>query len=308
MYNLIIIISNTYIELQDTFALVPDTFEVLPPLQAWVAAAIAAAAGIASSIMANSAAKKQARNAYSQDVEMWNKQNEYNDPKQQMQRLSSAGLNPNLVYGGGSVTGNTSGSTPQYHAPKISYDNLNAGISGALSEYQDFRLKDAQVDNIAAQTRATIQSTINDFYRQGGIESDSAVKYMDRQERQLMQGNTEEDIYQRNRYLTDTYRGQMLQHQMDALSTQNRKSRVDASILENYGEKTALQQLRNLGADEKLKVQDEIEKVLENNARRLGIQGGGTINSVARMVLQSIITGTGNQVPFQSSGTLSKSK
>ena len=33
------------------------------------------------------------------DLAMWNKQNEYNNPKNQMARLASAGLNPNLVYG-----------------------------------------------------------------------------------------------------------------------------------------------------------------------------------------------------------------
>lgn len=36
--------------------------------------------------------------------EMWNKQNLYNLPKNQMARLQAAGLNPNLVYGSGTST------------------------------------------------------------------------------------------------------------------------------------------------------------------------------------------------------------
>lgn len=39
------------------------------------------------------------QNQYS--VENWNRENAYNTPKAQMERLKSAGLNPNLVYNGG---------------------------------------------------------------------------------------------------------------------------------------------------------------------------------------------------------------
>lgn len=51
--------------------------------------------------------------AFDNNVKMWNMQNEYNTPQKQMERLQSAGMNPNLVYGGGNVTGNTAGSAPQ---------------------------------------------------------------------------------------------------------------------------------------------------------------------------------------------------
>lgn len=46
--------------------------------------------------------------AYQRSLNMWNLQNEYNSPTQQMARIRAAGLNPNLVYGNG-VTGNSSG-------------------------------------------------------------------------------------------------------------------------------------------------------------------------------------------------------
>lgn len=51
--------------------------------------------------------------AFDNNVKMWNMQNEYNTPQKQMERLRAAGMNPNLVYGGGNVTGNTAGSAPQ---------------------------------------------------------------------------------------------------------------------------------------------------------------------------------------------------
>lgn len=57
----------------------------------------------------NEANKKAIDRANAYDMYTWDLANEYNDPKAQMQRLAAAGLNPNLVYGSGNVTGNTSG-------------------------------------------------------------------------------------------------------------------------------------------------------------------------------------------------------
>lgn len=93
--------------------------------------------------------------AYNQNLTMWRAQNEYNSPAQQMQRLEQAGLNKNLVYGGGNVTGNTSSSAPEYspvfhEAPKVS--KLRNVIDTIMS-YQ-------QIQNQALQndfTRARIE-------------------------------------------------------------------------------------------------------------------------------------------------------
>ena len=56
-------------------------------------------------LFGNSAASKTRKHQrwlaeyqYQKDLEMWNKQNEYNNPSNQMARLKDAGLNPNLVY------------------------------------------------------------------------------------------------------------------------------------------------------------------------------------------------------------------
>lgn len=54
--------------------------------------------------------KKLMELQYQQNLDLWNKQNEYNAPTAQMQRLQAAGLNPNLVYGS-SVSGNSSNNT-----------------------------------------------------------------------------------------------------------------------------------------------------------------------------------------------------
>lgn len=57
----------------------------------------------------NEANQKAIDRANAYDMYTWDLANQYNNPKAQMQRLAAAGLNPNLVYDSGNVTGNTSG-------------------------------------------------------------------------------------------------------------------------------------------------------------------------------------------------------
>ena len=54
--------------------------------------------------------------------DMWNKQNAYNDPSAQVQRLLAAGINPSSVFGSGSVSeagALTSPSAPQMLSPHV---------------------------------------------------------------------------------------------------------------------------------------------------------------------------------------------
>ena len=80
-----------------------------------VAASLIGAGGsLLSSGMSNMFAQNNAEVSYQRQkelmamqqkyaVENWNREVNYNDPKQQMKRLKDAGLNPNLVYGNGAA-------------------------------------------------------------------------------------------------------------------------------------------------------------------------------------------------------------
>lgn len=90
----------------------------------------------------------------------WAMQNEYNSPTKQMQRLQEAGLNPNLVYGTGSVVANSQ-SMPRAtemkswnpQTPQFSFDN-------SIQAYQDTRIKGAQYDNLMMQQTLMAQDLI----------------------------------------------------------------------------------------------------------------------------------------------------
>lgn len=96
-------------------------------LGSWLSPTIGAASGIAGSLLDYFGSRQNARdqmkfqseeNQKARDwqaaqadkqnawnLDMWNRQNEYNSPSAQMSRLKAAGLNPDLMYGNGSAGG-----------------------------------------------------------------------------------------------------------------------------------------------------------------------------------------------------------
>lgn len=100
--------------------------------------------------------QKQAdQRANNYNLAMWNMQNEYNTPANQMKRYAEAGLNPFLIYGQGNA-GNASSPpsaqvTPK-QAPRI---DLMQMVSSALQMQafaKEIELKDAQIKNVESKT------------------------------------------------------------------------------------------------------------------------------------------------------------
>lgn len=115
--------------------------------------------GYASQKSTNKANLKLAEYQYSKALEMWNRQNEYNLPKNQIQRLTDAGLNPNLVYGNGTVQGLISAPAPQYHAPTLqAYTNFGSlGAEQAVTTYMQLKQADANVNKTNAEAERVIK-------------------------------------------------------------------------------------------------------------------------------------------------------
>ena len=63
--------------------------------------------------------KKMAAMQQQHNIDMWKMKADYNHPKQQMQRLKKAGLNPNLVYGEGTGTTGQMSTMPQDVPPNL---------------------------------------------------------------------------------------------------------------------------------------------------------------------------------------------
>lgn len=126
---------------------------------------------------------------------MWMKNNQYNSPIEQRKRLQAAGLNPNLVYGNG-VTGNTSGSTPQYDAPDIKPVNY-----GRMFNPQDALMVASQIEQMKANTE--LAKTSQDVRRQEVLESAArtAARYAEK-------ARTEQETYQSSKLFNYSMRAQ----------------------------------------------------------------------------------------------------
>jgi hypothetical protein len=138
------------------------------PLTAAAASLIGTGASAGGGILAGHFNRKLQRETndriISSDWERWSRErmnavddrnfnNEYNHPKQQMQRLKEAGLSPQLVYGNGQVANtsdapaNASGMSPNIQSPKFN-ENL---VSDVIGQYFNLSQTMAQTDNLKAQ-------------------------------------------------------------------------------------------------------------------------------------------------------------
>ena len=95
------------------------------------------------------------RNQHQLDKQMFDYQNAYNTPEQQMARLKAAGLNPNLMYGQG-TTGNASGYPQTKQLPAYMETPVDTGtiVQGAVATQQLLQSK-AQTKKIKEEANLT---------------------------------------------------------------------------------------------------------------------------------------------------------
>mgnify|MGYP000606872862 CR=1 FL=1 len=88
---------------------------------------------------------------YSKDLEMWDRQNEYNSPSAHMQRLRDAGLNPNLVAGQAGSVGQAT-QMPKYQSIKTDFSKRQTPLAalGMLGQFQDYQMKQQQIGVLEA--------------------------------------------------------------------------------------------------------------------------------------------------------------
>nr|QJB21624.1 MAG: DNA pilot protein [Microvirus sp.] len=94
--------------------------------------------------------RSMAEYSYSKDLEMFNKANEYNSPKMQMQRFEDAGLNKNLIYSQGQP-GQAAVSMPKYQDVKGTFGQPKVDIISSLNAYQNIAMVNRQMDLLAKQ-------------------------------------------------------------------------------------------------------------------------------------------------------------
>lgn len=149
----------------------------------------------------NKASMELAEYQYSKNLEMWNRQNAYNTPSNQVKRIKAAGLNPALLYGSGSVA-NTASDAPKYEAPNLrAYTNF--GDLGA-SYLSQIPLQVAQVRNLDANSALTDQKTKTEIQETGLRLLQKQIAIIDRSIKAAQERNAWTDVkyYERLKKLT----------------------------------------------------------------------------------------------------------
>ena len=137
--------------------------------------------------------KAESELAYQREKEMWNMQNAYNSPKEQMKRYQDAGLSPYLIYGQG-TPGNAT-STPTYTPTKATKPNTltppqlptfksslptNLNVLESRQILSQLDINKEQENFLSAQTantdEKTVSQAIDNTYKVANMELDLDLK------------------------------------------------------------------------------------------------------------------------------------
>lgn len=154
------------------------------------AAALQAGSQLLGNALSNSANRKAvaeqnkgnmqlAKYQYDTQLEQWNRENQYNTPAAQKERLTAAGLNPNLVYGSGQAV-TTSANSPSYEAPHLQaytnnrYDVGEAANTVMTSYLQQLEARRMLEQNKLIQTQRTALES--DIVTKGLAQANYAIR------------------------------------------------------------------------------------------------------------------------------------
>lgn len=135
----------------------------------------------------NQAQKELAEYQWEQNIQQWKRENEYNSPEQQMQRLAAAGLNPYLVYQNGNAI-MPAGNSPNYEAPNLQayhqdaapIQGIGKGVSQAgatmFDSYMREEMQEAQLNKMWYDNEYQIARTRTETQKEQIAILDKALK------------------------------------------------------------------------------------------------------------------------------------
>lgn len=189
------------------------------------------------------------------NIQQWRNENAYNSPAAQMERMRQAGLNLDMMYGGG-VSGNLSAPSPilTSGAPSSPMDWSALGskktVGSAISDSLNTEMMRAKIDAIKADTRKTLAdaglSEISleyaDFEKRIGLkiseqqyenikkDYELAVQAIDKNRAEL-EGITQDNAY---KAIRNAFESEVFQTQIKILSEELNIKRIEAQHFYEY--------------------------------------------------------------------------
>lgn len=241
------------------------------PIAAVIGAGAALGGGILDNVFrrkgqkdANKENRRLAKDQRNFSIDMWNRENAYNDPAAQMARLKNAGLNPNLIYGSGAAgAAGNAGDVKGYDRAEAK--NVNEGFNVFSNLYQ-FQNLAAQTDNLKAQADVNKQMAVKAAYDTLNVATDIRKKDFD-------YGVAEE--------LRDT-NVQAARANADQALAEARRSAADANVAEYTQDSRIVeaqakvdklgQEIKNLVSSKQAVDLDVIKRKLENRMKEIELE------------------------------------
>lgn len=109
--------------------------------------------------------EQSAENAFQREIQMWNMENEYNLPVNQLERYGQAGINPNAVIGQTSASGASPSSAPQasptdYNGSVLSQYQKTSMMLDNFRKLAELKLIKSQTSNVDADTKNKEADTV----------------------------------------------------------------------------------------------------------------------------------------------------
>lgn len=221
-----------------------------------------------------------AKYQYKKDLEMWNMQNLYNSPSEQMERLRQAGLNPNLVYGTGAV-GNTSSPSPKFESPEFKLDtgHMVPDAMPVLQAHQNIKMQKAQTDNIEALTLNTQTENTNKLIQQEIMKKEAELKGVDLEQLRAMNPLLQQKLTQdiESQGLDIQLKTETLPYQADILKETARRAPAETEqafqqlgITAQRSQQMA-QELKNAQTQNEIQKQEQLLKKYEAEWMQSGV-------------------------------------
>lgn len=163
-----------------------------------------------------------------QEQRIFDRDAAYNSPAAQMARFKEAGLNPNLIYGQG-TSGITSGTAVQASG-NIQKPDIIAGIMESVMMGKELEYKDAQIDNIRANTEFINTRGGTEEFKQKRMQQD--IDYLENNYPELM-----EKLRRENRIgsATESYQKEKIQADAIHASQQIETELLKQGLMEKDG-------------------------------------------------------------------------
>lgn len=205
------------------------------------------------------------------DYQNWVRQNEYNHPAQQMQRLREAGLNPNLVYGKGAdntagAVASTNYSASNQEAPQMS-DNF-AGIVSNLGESLLMGKKiTAETDNLYAQNAVLQQEAALKTAQTATTLQQNAKSKFDLEQAQSLKDLTVEKAKLQNEQLKADIKFKLNENDRRELLTSSNIQKTLVEISYRKQQQLLVQLQQSKTAAETARIREEILNLQETRKK-----------------------------------------